>query len=193
MKLVFVTNNVNKIKEIQHAIGNQIDLQTLSNIGFAGDIPEMAKTIEGNAVQKALFIYNRYKTDCFADDTGLEIEALNGRPGVLSARYAGDDCSFEDNIIKVLKEMQNISNRKARFKTIIALVHEGRLKIFEGIIEGEILNEKRGIEGFGYDPIFKPAGLDCSFAEMSLAEKNRISHRAIAVSKLKDYLLPFLQ
>lgn len=193
MKLVFVTNNANKIREIQHAIGNRIELLTLNDIGFLGEIPEMAKTIEGNAVQKALFIYNRFNIDCFADDTGLEIEALNKKPGVFSARYAGEGCSFEDNIIKVLKEMQHASNRKASFKTVIALIHNGKLKMFEGIINGEILHEKRGTKGFGYDPIFKPAGLNCSFAEMSLDEKNKISHRALALRKLSDYLLPFLQ
>ncbi len=193
MKLVFVTNNVNKIREIHHAINNRIELLTLNDIGFLGYIPEMAKTIEGNAVQKALFIYNRFNIDCFADDTGLEVEALNGRPGVLSARYAGEGCSFEDNISLVLKEMYNISNRKAIFKTVIALIHSGKLKIFEGIISGEILREKRGTQGFGYDPIFKPTGFNNSFAEMSLDEKNKISHRAIALGKLTDYLLPFLQ
>jgi len=193
MKLIFATNNINKVKEIQQIIHDKIELLSLRDIGFSGDIPEMADTIEGNAIQKALFIYNRYNRDCFADDTGLEIEALHGKPGVLSARYAGEGCNFEDNIRKVLKEMQHVSNRKASFKTVIALVHDGRLKLFEGKVDGEILHEKRGEQGFGYDPIFKPAGLNYSFAEMSLKEKNKISHRALAIYKLTDYLLPLLQ
>jgi XTP/dITP diphosphohydrolase len=193
MKLIFVTNNINKVREIHHGIHNKIKLLTLKDIGFLGDIPEMSETIEGNAIQKALFIYNRYNIDCFADDTGLEIEALQGKPGVMSARYAGEGCNFEDNIKKVLNEMQHFSNRKASFKTVIALVHNGRLKLFDGIIGGEILREKRGEQGFGYDPIFKPNGLNYSFAEISLEEKNKISHRAIAFAKLTDYLLPYLQ
>jgi XTP/dITP diphosphohydrolase len=188
MKLVIATNNIHKINEIRHLLNEKIELLSLSDIGCQIQIPETEKTIEGNAAQKAFFIYDRYMINCFADDTGLEIEALHGEPGVFSARYAGDNCSYEDNITKVLTAMHEMKNRSARFKTVIALIINGKLQTFEGIVEGIIRNERKGSNGFGYDPIFQPAGLDRTFAEISLEEKNRISHRAIALQKLVDYL-----
>jgi XTP/dITP diphosphohydrolase len=186
--LVFATNNKHKIEEIRHLINPHIHLLGLPDIGFAGDIPEEENTIEGNAAQKAWFIYDRYEINCFADDTGLEIDALHGEPGVYSARYAGENCSFEDNMNKVLVAMEKTENRKARFRTVIALVENGKLTTFQGEIHGVITREKRGLQGFGYDPVFLPDGFDRTFAEMDLAEKNRISHRALAVQKLIDYL-----
>jgi XTP/dITP diphosphohydrolase len=186
--LVFATNNKHKLDEIRHLVSPYIQLLGLSDLGFSGEIPEEMDTIEGNAAQKAWYIYDRYKTGCFADDTGLEIEALHGEPGVYSARYAGENCSFEDNMNKVLAAMKGISNRKARFRTVIALVENGKLTTFQGEIKGVITREKAGRQGFGYDPVFLPDGFDRTFAEMDLAEKNRISHRALAVQKLIDYL-----
>jgi XTP/dITP diphosphohydrolase len=188
MRLVIATNNIHKINEIRHLLNERIELLSLSDIGCQIHIPETEKTIEGNAAQKAFFIYERFKINCFADDTGLEIEALNGEPGVFSARYAGENCSFEDNIRKVLTAMQGKENRSARFKTVIALIINGKLKTFEGIVEGTIRKDKKGGNGFGYDPIFQPAGSEMTFAEMSLEEKNIISHRAIALQKLVNYL-----
>jgi len=186
--LVFATNNKHKLEEIRHLAGSHIQLLSLSDLGYTGDIPEEKETIEGNAAQKAWFIYNRFGIDCFADDTGLEIDALNGEPGVYSARYAGENCSFEDNINKVLAAMQGIENRKARFRTVIALIENGELTTFQGEIKGIICREKQGLQGFGYDPVFMPDGYDRTFAEMELAEKNCISHRALAVQKLIDHL-----
>ncbi|OFY65049.1 MAG: non-canonical purine NTP pyrophosphatase [Bacteroidetes bacterium RBG_13_42_15] len=188
MKLVIATNNIHKINEIRHLLNEKIELLSLGDIGCTTDIPETQMTLEGNAAQKAFFIYERFKINCFADDTGLEIDALRGEPGVFSARYAGKNCSYEDNIRKVLSAMKDQKNRAARFKTVIALVIKGKLKTFEGIIEGTIRENKRGRNGFGYDPVFQPAGLHKTFAEISLEEKNRISHRAIALQKLVDYL-----
>lgn len=188
LKLVFATNNKNKIKEIKHLIGNSIELLNLKDIGCLEDIPETADTIEGNAIQKAQYIYKKYGFNCFADDTGLEIEALNGEPGVYSARYAGNQKNPEDNMNKVLEKLQNIDNRSAQFKTVIAVIIDGKLTYFEGIVKGEITKEKSGLEGFGYDPIFKPNGYDHTYSEMSLMVKNSMSHRAIATNKLIDYL-----
>jgi XTP/dITP diphosphohydrolase len=188
IRLVFATGNRHKLHEIQQVIGSRIHLHGLADIGFTGEIPEEQDTLEGNAAQKALYIFDRYGTDCFADDTGLEIEALGGEPGVYSARYAGEACSFEDNMNKVLAAMSGIENRKARFRTVIALVEQGKVTAFEGEIRGLITREKHGEKGFGYDPIFLPEGHDRTFAEMELAEKNRISHRALAVIKLVEYL-----
>jgi XTP/dITP diphosphohydrolase len=188
-KLVFATNNQHKFKEIMDVLGNKIDLISLEDLGFTGDIPEEHHTLEANALQKANTIYNLYGVNCFADDTGLEITALDGEPGVYSARYAGEKCTFEDNITKVLKKMTDVKNRNACFITVIALVENGIHKIFTGKIVGEITTERKGNNGFGYDPIFKPKGYHCTFAEMSLEEKNLISHRAIAVAALKDYLI----
>lgn len=196
-QLVFATANQNKVKEIQLLIPQSIQLQSLGDIGVTEDIPETQPTIEGNASQKAFYVYEKYHKNCFADDTGLEIEALDNRPGVLSARYAGEAKNADDNMRKILEEMQGVTNRKARFKTIISLVVDGNETQFEGIVNGTILTEKRGSNGFGYDPIFAPDIFSLSFAggsgqrsfaEMELAEKNKISHRALAVNKLVDYL-----
>ncbi len=183
-RLIFATNNKHKFEEISHVIGDKVELLNLADIGFEGEIPEEQETLEGNAAQKACFIYNLYGTDCFADDTGLEIEALQGEPGTYSARYAGENCNFEDNMNKVLQKMIGMTNRKARFRTVIALVEKGHLTVFQGEIRGVITIEKRGLKGFGYDPIFQPEGNSETFAEMSLARKNQISHRALAMNEL---------
>ena len=188
MDLVFATNNQHKIKEIKSLIGKDINILSLKDIGFEGDIPETNPTIEGNASQKSFFIYDKYKINCFADDTGLEIKSLNGRPGVYSARYAGDECDFKKNMNRVLDELKGKDDRSARFRTIISLIINGEEKAFEGIVNGKILNRKKGKDGFGYDPIFLPDGYDLSFAEMSLDEKNKISHRARATKRLVEYL-----
>lgn len=187
-ELVFVTNNPHKLKEINKIIGDEFRILSLSDIGCREDIPEDAATIEENASFKAWYVYNKYGRDCFADDTGLEIDALDGRPGVKSARYAGEDCIPENNIRKVLNELEGKKDRKARFRTVISLIRKGAEVQFEGIVEGVILQEKRGKEGFGYDPVFLPEGYELSFAEMPLEEKNRISHRALATRKLIDHL-----
>lgn len=187
-QLVFATANKNKIKEIQQVLPDTIHLLGLDDIGVTEEIPETQPTIEGNATQKAMYIYNNYHVNCFADDTGLEIEALDNRPGVFSARYAGEAKNADDNMNKILAEMQGITNRKARFKTIISLVIDGKEEQFEGVVNGTIITEKRGTKGFGYDPIFVPNNEERSFAEMELSEKNKLSHRAIAVNKLVEYL-----
>jgi len=189
MELVFATGNQNKAKEIQLLIPNTIKILSLIDIHCLEEIPETQATIEGNASQKAFYVYEKYQQNCFADDTGLEIEALNGQPGVFSARYAGDAKNANDNMDKVLLELKGIGNRKARFKTVISLVINGEELQFEGIVDGTILIEKRGGSGFGYDPIFLPDGSSKSFAEMELAEKNKNSHRAAAVKKLVEYLI----
>ena len=182
------TANQNKIKEIQSKLGDSYQFLSLQDIGCLEEIPETSDTIKGNALQKARYVYEKYKQDCFSEDTGLEIEALNGAPGVYSARYAGEEKSAEANMEKVLKELEGIDNRSARFKTMIALVLDGKEYLFEGIVEGKILTEKKGKDGFGYDPIFMPENYDQSYAEMSLEEKNKMSHRAQAVDKLKAFL-----
>jgi XTP/dITP diphosphohydrolase len=187
-ELIFVTNNQHKLREIRSIINADISILSLAEIGFHGEIEEDADTIEGNASLKSWYIYHQYGKDCFADDTGLEIKALNGRPGVKSARYAGDDCIPENNIRKVLRELEGEKNRKARFKTVISLIAGGKEIQFEGTVEGIILESKRGNDGFGYDPVFLPDGYDKSFAEMPEHEKNAISHRGRAVRKLIDYL-----
>jgi len=189
MELVFATANQNKAKEIQSLIPDSIEILSLNDIHCLEEIPETQATIEGNASQKAFYVYEKYQQNCFADDTGLEIEALNGQPGVFSARYAGDAKNANDNMDKVLLELKGIGNRKARFKTVISLVINGEELQFEGIVDGTILIEKRGGSGFGYDPIFLPDGSSKSFAEMELAEKNKNSHRAAAVKKLVEYLI----
>jgi XTP/dITP diphosphohydrolase len=188
MELVFATANKNKVNEIQQLIPAEIKLLSLTDISCTEDIPETRPTIEGNASQKAFYVFENYKYNCFADDTGLEIAALDWRPGVMSARYAGDEKNADANMKKILEEMKGISDRRARFKTVISLVVNGREKQFTGIINGSILTEKRGTQGFGYDPIFLPEGSRLSFAEMDLKEKNRISHRALAVIQLVDFL-----
>lgn len=187
-ELIFATNNHHKIAEIQALISDNIVLESLMDIGCTEDIPETADTLEGNALLKASFVFDNYGKNCFADDTGLEVEALNGRPGVYSARYATDGHNFEANINKVLVELSGLQNRKARFRTVIALILDGSVHYFEGIVNGEIISERRGSQGFGYDPVFLPDGYKQTFAEMPLSEKNKISHRARAVSKLVDFL-----
>ena len=188
MKLVFATNNKHKLEELQAILGDQFTLLSLKDIECFDEIPEEQPTLEGNARQKAYYIYDKFGMNCFADDTGLEIKALNGEPGVYSARYAGEDKNSEANMKKVLEKLTKINEREARFRTVISLVIDGEEKQFEGIVNGEILTEKRGDSGFGYDPIFKPEGFDQSFAEMGLEDKNKISHRGRAVQKLVDYL-----
>lgn len=188
MKLVFATNNQHKLQELTHLLGNSFELLSLNDIHCEEEIPENQDTIEENASEKSLYIYNKYGFNCFADDTGLEIDALNGEPGVYSARYAGEEKSSEKNIELVLQKLSKIKNRKARFKTVISLVIDGREIQFEGIVNGQIMEEKRGTTGFGYDPIFKPDESHLSFAEMTMEEKGKISHRGRAVQKLVEYL-----
>jgi len=187
-RLVFATGNGHKVREIQELTGTSFHILSLKDLGFTGEIPEDQDTIEGNAAKKAWFVFNTYKMNCFADDTGLEIDYLHGAPGVFSARYAGENCSFDDNMEKVLTGMMGAGNRNARFRTVIALVENGRLTSFQGEIRGVITTEKKGRNGFGYDPIFIPEGFDRTFAEMDPEEKNRISHRALAIRKLISHL-----
>jgi XTP/dITP diphosphohydrolase len=188
MELVFSTNNPHKLNEIRLILGDRFLIKSLEDIGCRDDIPENQDTLEGNASQKAFYLYNKYRLDCFADDTGLEVEALDGDPGVYSARYAGTDKDPEQNIRKLLARMAEINHRRARFRTVISLVLKGEEKLFEGVTEGVILREKRGSGGFGYDPVFLPDGCDITFAEMDLSEKNKISHRGRAVGMLAEYL-----
>ena len=187
MNIVFATNNPNKIKEVQALLPSHITLISLKDIGCIEDIPETQDTIKGNAIQKVDYIKTHYGLDCFADDTGLEVEALNGAPGVFSARYAGLQRNADDNMNLLLAELKSKENRTARFKTVVALHFGGKLITFEGICEGAITKEKAGYDGFGYDPIFKPTGYKQTFSEISMAEKNRIGHRGKAVSKLVAY------
>ena len=187
-KLVFATNNAHKLEEIASILGEKIELLSLKNIGCTADIPETADTLQGNAIQKAEYIHNHYGFDCFADDTGLEVEALDGAPGVFSARYAGDGHNSEANMQKLLQNLQGVENRKAQFRTVICLILDGKQHLFEGICKGEIIKEKRGSAGFGYDPIFVPEGYNESFAQLGNAVKNKISHRAKAVEMLCKYL-----
>ncbi len=187
-KFVFATNNAHKLKEVAAIVGHQIELLSLEDIGCHDDIPETSNTLEGNALQKAKYVYERYHIDCFADDTGLEVEALDGAPGVYSARYAGEGHNSEENIRKLLHELEGKDNRKARFRTVFALIINGKEHLFEGIVKGEIIATKRGTSGFGYDPVFVPEGFTQTFAEMSDAQKNKISHRAIGVNKLCKFL-----
>ena len=188
MKLVFATNNLHKLKEVQEMLSNSIEVLSLKDIGCFEDIEETESTLEGNAKLKADYITEKYGFDCFADDTGLEVEALDGNPGVYSARYAGEHGNAEKNMEKLLNELQNKSSRKAKFRTIIALNLRNKQYLFEGICDGEILNEKTGVKGFGYDPIFKPSNASYSFAEMNSEEKNIISHRGIAIQELVQFL-----
>ncbi|MEX0996843.1 MAG: non-canonical purine NTP diphosphatase [Flavobacteriaceae bacterium] len=191
MKIVFATNNPNKIKEVKSQLPATIELLSLAEIGCNEDIPETSPTIEGNALQKATYIKENYGYDCFADDTGLEVDALNGAPGVFSARYAGEQKNDDDNMNKLLTELKIKPNRKAQFKTVIALILNGKNISFTGICKGTILENKRGNQGFGYDPIFQPEGFDLAFAEMSLEQKNNIGHRGKAVQKLIMHLQKF--
>ena len=188
MQLVFATNNLNKLKEVQALIPSNIKLLSLKDIDCLEDIPETQNTIEGNAIQKAEYVKKHYGFDCFADDTGLEIEALNGGPGVYSARYAGEQRDANDNMNKVLEGLATKTNRNAHFKTVVALHLNGNLKTFIGICEGQITKAKHGEKGFGYDPIFKPNNFDITFAEMDLSIKNTIGHRGKAISKLVIFL-----
>jgi len=188
IKIVFATKNKNKIKEIQNLLPNKIELISLFDIECINEIPETQNTIKGNAIQKANYIKSNYNLDCFADDTGLEINALNGEPGVLSARYAGYEKNSKKNIKKVLKNLKNKSNRRAQFKTVIAFHYKGKFLTFEGLCKGKIIDKIKGNAGFGYDPIFIPDGSNKTFAELSVSEKNKISHRSIAFNKLIDYL-----
>jgi XTP/dITP diphosphohydrolase len=194
-ELIFATHNSNKVHEIQDLIGSEYKVLSLDDIGYEEEIPENQTTIEGNALEKARLIYNLFQRNCFADDTGLEVEILGGQPGVFSARFAehsgevkpGEHIS-EANIRKLLALMSGKENRKARFRSIIATIYHGREYIFEGIVNGRIIEMKKGHNGFGYDPVFVPEGFDQTFAEMTLQQKNKISHRAIAIKKLVEFL-----
>ena len=188
MKLIFASRNENKFLEIEKIIPKKIQLGNLNELNFYDEIPENEETIEGNATFKAEFIHSKFGVNVFADDTGLEVEVLNGKPGIHSARFAGIECNSNKNINKLLELLKNKKNRKARFKTIIVLIFKQQIYQFEGIVNGEILYKRKGKNGFGYDPIFKPMGLNKSFAELSIEIKNKISHRAIAMSKLIDFI-----
>lgn len=192
MKLVFASNNKNKIQEIQQLLPENIKILSLEDIGCHEDIPETADTIEGNAILKANYVTQKYGYDCFADDTGLEVKALNGAPGVYSARYAGEQKNAADNMDKLLAALSGSSNRKAQFKTVIALNINNQQHLFTGIAKGEITLTRKGNQGFGYDPIFKPEGYDVTFAELDMAEKAAISHRGIATNLLLKHLNPAL-
>ena len=188
-RIVFATNNQHKLQEIRDILGSGYEVVSLKEIGCDVDIPETGNTLEENALQKAQYVYDHYHLSCFADDTGLEVDALGGAPGVYSSRYAGEAGNPQDNMKKMLREMNGKENRKARFRTVIALLLNGDQHFFEGIIIGKIIREKRGTAGFCYDPIFVPDGYDKTFAELGDDEKNKISHRAIATTKLIDFLL----
>ncbi len=189
MKIVFATNNQHKIKEINEVLEGAFEIVSLQDIGCEEDLPETQPTLEGNALQKARYVLDQYGADCFSEDTGLEIEALNGEPGVITARYAGEQRNPEDNMNMVLQKLQDAGNRRARFRTVIALLLRGEEHLFEGIVEGHIATEKRGTGGFGYDPIFIPDGFDQTFAELPSSTKNDISHRARATRKLIAFLM----
>jgi XTP/dITP diphosphohydrolase len=186
--IVFATNNAHKMGEVSAILNSSFKLSSLKEIGCFDDIPETQDTIEGNAIQKARYVWEKYGLDCIADDTGLEVEALNGAPGVYSARYAGEACIAENNIQKLLKELDGVNNRKARFKTVAALILDGQVHLFEGIVNGQILTEKRGSDGFGYDPVFVPDLCSESYAEMSAEQKNTISHRALAFQAFAEFM-----
>ncbi|QBZ98379.1 non-canonical purine NTP diphosphatase [Flavobacterium sangjuense] len=188
MQLVFASNNKNKIKEIQLLLPQSIQILSLEDIGCIEEIPETADTIEGNAILKANYVTQKFGYNCFADDTGLEVEALNGEPGVYSARYAGEQKDANDNMDKLLLNLKNKSNRSAQFKTVITLNLNGKQTLFTGIIKGKIIEEKNGTNGFGYDPIFVADGYDKTFAELTIEEKSTISHRGLAVKKLVEFL-----
>lgn len=188
MRLVFATNNRHKLEEVSAILGPNFELATPADCGITEDIPETQPTLEGNALQKARYIHERTGLDCFADDTGLEVAALGGDPGVRSARYAGDQHDFDENTALLLKNLENEADRSARFRTVIALILGGREYLFDGVVNGRIIDEYRGTGGFGYDPVFIPDGYTETFAEMSAAQKNAISHRARAVEKLNSFL-----
>jgi XTP/dITP diphosphohydrolase len=188
-KFVIATNNTHKIKEIANLAKGKIIFNSLNDIGCFESIPEEQDTLEGNAQQKARYIYEKYGVDCFADDTGLEVDVLNGEPGVFSARYAGENATFDDNVCKLLDNMTGKVNRNAKFRTVICLIENGKEIYFEGVCKGTITLTRRGNDGFGYDPIFLPYGYNKTFAEMHIEEKNTISHRALAITKLLNYLI----
>jgi len=187
-QLVFATNNQHKVDEMKHALNGRFEIKSLKEAGINIDIPEPFNTLEENAATKSTTIYNLTNADCFSEDTGLEVEALGGEPGVKSARYAGENASFDDNVTKLLAKMENINNRSAQFKTIISLIIDGKEYLFEGICKGTILSNRQGEKGFGYDPIFTPEGSYKSFAEMTMEEKNVYSHRRKAADKLVTFL-----
>jgi len=186
--LVFASNNLHKVDEVKHKLNGLFSIKSMQEIGCYDDIPETADTLEGNAKLKARYLYEKYGCDCFADDTGLEVEALDNAPGVYSARYAGEAKNADANMEKLLHELSGQTNRKAQFRTVIALILDGKEYLFEGVVTGQILEKKQGVEGFGYDPIFQPDGYDKSFAQLSMTEKNTISHRGRAVEKLTAFL-----
>lgn len=188
MKLVFATNNRHKLEEIRSMVSDSLEIVGLKEIGCLDDIEETENTLEGNAKIKSDFVYDNYGLNCFSDDTGLEVDALNGAPGVYSARYAGENASFDDNVDKLLGALQDKDNRRARFRTVISLKIGENQYFFEGICQGEITRERQGEEGFGYDPIFKPEGSELTFAEMSMQQKSLISHRGLATDKLIAFL-----
>ncbi len=188
MKLIFATNNAHKLEEVQQIFSSKIEIVSLKDVGFLDDIEETGSTLDENAIIKARAVYSAAGINCFADDTGLEVEALDGRPGVYSARYAGDGHNFEANIDKLLAELNGIENRKARFRTVVCLILSGEEHLFEGIVEGEILLSRQGKGGFGYDAVFRPIGQNVSFAEMAPDAKNAISHRGRAMEKLKLFI-----
>ena len=187
-KFVFATNNAHKLEEVTAILGDKIELLSMKDIHCHADIPETADTLEGNALLKARYIFENYNMDCFADDTGLEVEALNGAPGVYSAPYAGDAHNSEANMRKLLQDMEGIENRKAQFRTVFALIINGKEHLFEGIVKGEITKHRCGSSGFGYDPVFIPEGYTQTYAEMGNTLKNKISHRALATNKLCNFL-----
>ena len=187
-KFVFATNNAHKLEEVTAILGDKIELLSMKDIHCHADIPETADTLERNALLKARYIFENYNMDCFADDTGLEVEALNGAPGVYSARYAGDAHNSEANMRKLLQDMEGIENRKAQFRTVFALIINGKEHLFEGIVKGEITKHRCGSSGFGYDPVFIPEGYTQTYAEMGNTLKNKISHRALATNKLCNFL-----
>lgn len=187
-ELIFATNNAHKVDEVRNKLNGIFEIRSLAEIGCTEDIPETSDTLQGNASQKSHYLHDKYHCNCFADDTGLEVEALDGAPGVFSARYAGPAKDSEANIDKLLAELQNKSNRRARFRTVISLFLEDKEYFFEGIVTGTILTERHGNGGFGYDPVFQPDGYDCSFSELTMEEKNSISHRGRAVEELIKFL-----
>ncbi len=188
MDIVFASNNAHKLDEVRSKLPASYNVVSLKEVLGEVDIPETGQTLDENAIIKAKYVFDRTGKNCFADDTGLEIAALNGEPGVYSARYAGDDCSFQDNMVKVLENLDGKADRSAKFRTVICLYLDGKQYLFEGQVDGEILTEEHGDEGFGYDPIFLPSGFEQSFAQMTLEQKNQISHRGRAVQKLVDFL-----
>ena len=188
MKLVFATNNRHKLDEVRAIVGDRVEVLSLNDVECYDEIPETADTLQGNALIKARYIYEKYGVDCFADDTGLEVEALNGAPGVYSARYAGEECDSEANMRKLLENLTGKTNRNAQFRTVIALIINGEEMLFNGIVKGTIATEKKGDSGFGYDPVFVPEGYSESFAQMSGEMKNSMSHRFRATRQLADFL-----